>query len=408
MKRTLLLSVLMAISAVGLCTVSVSQTGTGTQSGTTATQPPATPLQPSSIVPDNPIILVPNSGAPVKPDVAHPKPAVKGNGLLPMTIPFRPWKGLITLVGLANGNNPATFIVSSGLNMSTVSPEDAIRLQLTTSQTKTHVAVLDASADAPTASILNLRLGAGMLHNINVAQVNLIGLLTRDSIPDAPTCWLGTSWLSGYQVTLDFETHTVTLDIKTAPFKKPTGIIVPFKLVNGRPVVKVTVAGGGSFDAVVDTGEIGTLIPGAVALKVKSKKLDKNTPKTGVDIGAGRMGRMVLPKISVGKAELKNLMVAYYGDAAPSAADKTMAIIGLDFLRRFRVTFSYAKSQMELLAPETVEAAPSAAPAPAAKKPGYGPGSSPFGTSPFGTSAGGTNQQGTGQSGTNPTGTIPH
>ncbi len=97
-----------------------------------------------------------------------------------MTFTYRPWRGLITLDGLANGNNPARFVVATGLNMSTVSPEDAIRLQLTTSTTKAHVAVLDASTDVPTASIKNLRLGAGILHNINVAQVNLITLLTHE------------------------------------------------------------------------------------------------------------------------------------------------------------------------------------------------------------------------------------
>jgi hypothetical protein len=113
------------------------------------------------------------------------------------------------------------------------------------------------------------------------------------------------------------------------------------------------------------------------------------------------MARMVLPKIAVGKAELKNLMVAYYGAAAPAAADKAMAVIGLDFLRRYRVTISYSKLQMELYAPQAPEAAP-AAPTQTIKKPGT-TGYGPFGTSPFGTGPAGTNP-----AGTNPTGTIPH
>ena len=210
MKRILILSALTLASATGLCTMSVSQTSTGPQTGsetangttTAGAQPPVV----SPIAPDNPVLPLIHGG--VKPINGKTKVPLTGNGLLPMTVTFRPWQGLITVYGLANGNNPARFIVSSGLNMSTVSPEDAARLQLTTSTTKAHVAVLDTSTDAPTASILNLRLGAGILHNINVAQVNLISLLTHEPMPDAPTCWLGTTWLSDYQVTLDFDTHS--------------------------------------------------------------------------------------------------------------------------------------------------------------------------------------------------------
>ena len=107
---------------------------------------------------------------------------------------------------------------------------------------------------------------------------------------------------------------------------------------------------------------------------------------------------MVMTRIKDGKAELKNLMVAYYGAAAPSSADKNMAVIGLDFLRRFRVTISYAKSQMALFAPQSAEPV-QPTPGPGnMRKPGTGVGPSPFGTSPFGTNP----------TGTNPTGTIPH
>jgi hypothetical protein len=156
----------------------------------------------------------------------------------------------------------------------------------------------------------------------------------------------------------------------------------------------------------VDTGTMGTLIPAEIAVKLKSKKPEKGAAKVGIDIAAGRMGRMVVPKIAVGKAELKNLLVAYYGAAAPDGVDKTMAVIGLDFLRRFRVTFNFAKSQIELFAPQAAEAAP--APPALTRKSGSGTGSSPFGTSPFGTNPNGTNTTGANPSGTNSTGTIPH
>ncbi len=418
MKREALIGVPAAMLAIGLCSATVAQTaepqsGTGTVQpansqlpiGQPTPQPTPQPTLPSPIAPTNPVMPPPGSTN-TKPAKSHSKPAAKSTVTTLMTFTYRPWHGLITLDGLANGNNPARFVVATGLNMSTVSPEDAIRLQLTTSTTKAHVAVLDASADVPTASISKLRLGSGFLHDINVAQVNLISLLTHEPAPDAPTCWLGTSWLSDYRVTLNFDTHTITLDTKTSPFPKPTGSIIPFKLNNGRPVVKVTVAGGGTFDAIVDTSEMGTLIPRDIALKLKSKKADKNTPKTGTDVGSGKMARMVLPKIAVGKAELKNIMVAYYGAAAPNAADKTLAVIGLDFLRRFRVSINYAKQQMELYAPPAPEAAPGN-PVQPVKRPGTA-GFGPFGQGQLGTNPSGTNPSGNYPPGTNQPGTIPH
>ena len=54
-------------------------------------------------------------------------------------------------------------------------------------------------------------------------------------------------------------------------------------------MVKVTVPGGGSFDAIVDTGSMGTLITSAIAAKIKAKKMDKKTQKIGVDIDAGKI-----------------------------------------------------------------------------------------------------------------------
>jgi len=400
MKQAVVLGVFIVIIGAGLCRIAASQASGGSSTGTTGTQPPAaqSPIPapvPSSIIPDNPVLPLPKPVV-TKPAKTHGKPLPPGSPVFPVTIQYRPWKGLIALDGLANGNNPERFILSSGLNMSTVSPDDAIRLQLTTSPARAHVAVLDASTDVPTASILNLRLGSGILHNIAMAQVNLITLLTHESMPDAPGGWLGTNWLSDYLVTLDFANHTVTLNRKDAPFSKPTGYIVPFKLKNGRPVVKVSIPGGGSYEAAVDTGSLGTLIPMEIAIKMKSKKSNK-TPKTGVDIAGGKMARMVVPRIAVGKAELKNLMVAYYGDAAPTSVDKTMGVIGVDFLRRFKVTISYAKSQIELLAPQSLESQ-GAPPSPLVRKPGQMGGPALPGTIP--TTANPT--------GTNPTGTIPH
>ncbi len=276
------------------------------------------------------------------------KPATGPAVILPMILSYRPWKGLIVIDALVNGNNPSRFVIATGLNMSTVAPDEVTRLQLAPSDIKAHVAVLDSTADAPTANIKQLRLGPGIIHDIPVAQVNLISLLSKDLQGDAPTCWLGYNFLSHYMVTFDFESHAVILNKPDAPFSKERGTIVPFKLKDGKPMVKVTMTGGGTFDAIVDTGSVGTLIPATIAQKITSKKLD-HTPKTTIDIANGKMARMMAPSIGIGKSELKSLMVIYYGTNAPATTDKTMAVIGMDFLRHFRVAISYSKLQIQIL-----------------------------------------------------------
>ena len=276
----------------------------------------------------------------------------KGKGpagiMLPVFISYRAWRGLVVVDALVNGNNPARFAISTGLNMSTVSPTETARLQLTALDTRTHVTDLDVAADGANATLKTLKLGAGVLHDVQVAQVNLLPLLTHGPMLDGPLCWLGTNWLSGYLVTFDFESHSMTLNAPGAHFQEGDSAIVPFKLKDGRPVVKVTVAGAGTFDAVVDTGSVGTLIPASIAFKLKGKKQNK-TPSTGMGVAGAGMTRMILPRIAVGKAELKSLMVAYFSDDAPVSANKNMAVIGMDFLRRFRVAISYKRSQMQFM-----------------------------------------------------------
>ncbi len=279
--------------------------------------------------------------------VASPGSAKLTANALTLAMAYHSWKGLISIDGMANGNNPARFVIATGLSASTVVPKDVPRLQLESSEAVQRVTMLETSVEAPTANMKTMRIGRSAIADVKLARLDLYSLLTNTGAADGPSCWLGSDFLSRYQVTIDFEAHQVLLNPPTLPLPKTDGVVVPFKLSEGRPLVKVNVAGGGSFDAVVDTGSVGTLVPAIVAEKLKSKKADK-TPGKSADI-AGIASRIMLPSVSVGKAELKNLMAVYYSSDAPTGANKSLGVLGTDYLRRFRIIISYKRKQMMLL-----------------------------------------------------------
>lgn len=270
--------------------------------------------------------------------------------VLPLTMPYGAWHGMVMLNAMVNGNNPIHIILSTGLSHSTLSPDELPRLQVTPSSAKTHVVVFDTAVDAPAGKLDTLRIGSGVLHNVPVACVDLVSLLSHQHEADAKTCWLGANWLSAYQITFDFQDHVVILKRPETPLPSTQGPLIPFKVKNGRPIVKVTIPGAGSFDAILDTGSVGTLIPAAIAAKLKPKTTE-SLAVSDKNKKAGKIGRMVVPRISIGKAELKGLTVAYFTNDAPPGVDKSMAIIGIDFLRRFDLAISYARSKLQVYSP---------------------------------------------------------
>lgn len=265
------------------------------------------------------------------------------NATLPLSLNLGAWLGLPTVYLSVNGKSPERLGISTGLNANTLSPATVARLQIPEGKTKVRVDILDRQTEAPETMLTSLQFGLVKLENVPVAQVDVVSLLSRAPHPDAPTGWLGTPFLAAFQVTLDMSRRICVLDKPLA--KMPAGaIVVPMTLRDGRIYVSVTLPKSKPFPALLDTGTILTLIPASAGEKLKLPALE--VVKLG---NAGKEVQATLiqvPAIAVGKAECKSLRVAYLSaDASPGFGRET-AVLGLDFLSRFKVVFNFAAKKV--------------------------------------------------------------
>jgi hypothetical protein len=287
------------------------------------------------------------------------------NAPLPLSLNLGVWLGMPTVYLSINGKPPERLGISSGLNADTLSPIAVNRLQIPEGKTKVRVNMLDHETEAPETTLNTLQFGLVKLENVPVAQVDLVSQLSRVPHPDAPAGWLGTPFLSAFQFTLDIAHRICILDKPLA--KMPAGaIVVPMTLRDGHIYVQMTLPKSKPFLAMVDTGTILTLIPATVGEKLKLTPV--GTFKLG---GAG--GKEVpatlieAPMVAVGKAECKAIRVVYLSaDSSPSFGRET-AVLGLDFLSRYKVVFNFAAKKVGFIPPPAPGTEPD--PKPDAPKP---------------------------------------
>ena len=174
---------------------------------------------------------------------------------------------------------------------------------------------------------------------------------------DAPEIWLGTPFLSAYQVTFDFTAHTMLLERPDARLPKGKGAVtLPIEMRDGHIFTKVSIPKAGTFSALIDTGAMGTLIPSAIAAKLKSvptKTFDIKRPG-GKQVKACLV---MLPKMQAGSLEQEQVPALYFEKQAGETAnadqtvDHTLAVLGHDFLRRYKVTLNFTRKKMVLIPP---------------------------------------------------------
>ncbi|MCS6776785.1 MAG: retroviral-like aspartic protease family protein [Chloroherpetonaceae bacterium] len=271
---------------------------------------------------------------------------IPASALLPTSFPYTLWYGVPVVQATVNGMHTERFAVSTGLNANAVMPEMYARWQLQATTRQFRVHALDATTSATEAQIQSLRLGNITFSDVGVVLTDVFALLSPRPHPDAPAGWLGTPFLSAFQVTFDFANQTIVLSPPKAPLPaEPGTVTVPFSNRNGRIWVKASVPGGGRFDALVDTGTVTTLIPTAVAERLKQTPL-QTFPITR---GRGQEARaclIVVPRISVGKAEATDIRAVFVAADAPAGFDRALGVLGMDFLRRFRVTIHFERGRI--------------------------------------------------------------
>ena len=284
---------------------------------------------------------------------------------LPQTLPCFTWRGLPLLDGSIN-NKPMRCVVDTGLNALTVSPTVRGALNLPASKRIYHVSVMENTLDAPGVTVKAMSLGAIVFSNADAPVVNVAGLLSAQTPPDTPQCWLGTPLLSAFQITIDMEHSTVTFDSPKAALPAPDdAITLPLLLRNGRIFTRLTIPGGRPFLMLIDTGSPATILPLTAFDKLKIKPF-----KTQVVVLANRRkaraAQIVLPALSLGGATLKNLPVVSIASENPKDFDPDFGLIGMDILSRYRIVINYARLKMVLIpntpAPEKAADAPPKSP----------------------------------------------
>lgn len=287
-----------------------------------------------------------NSQIPFQPALVAPK-----NGQYPAVLPFRYWRGSVPVVDcFLNKATFGSFALDTGLNGDAVSPDAYKQFALPAGKVRARFTIMQTTPDALQASIDSLRAGTVAVSNVPVVITDVASLLSAAPHPDAPSGWLGTPFLAAFQVTFDFEHHVVVLTGPDSPAPNDKGaVIVPLEMRDGRPWVKVEVPPAKTFTALVDTGTMATLVPPDIAAKLKLKPGIVSHVR-GANSQQSRIGYAVAPKVTVGKSDQADIPVAFLAPDAPPSFDRTFAILGVDFLERYRVTFNYAKKRM-ILAP---------------------------------------------------------
>jgi predicted aspartyl protease len=279
--------------------------------------------------------------------VAVPKDAV-----LPITLPITYWNSIPVISGIMASGQPERWAVQTGLNAVCVSKETYSRLQLPATNKAVRVNVLDTALDSTEVTITSLKLGFVTLKDINAALLDVFGILSSRPHPDAPAGWLGTPFLSAFQASFDFPKRGLILESAQANVPKDKGTItVPLSMRDGRPFVQVKAADGKPFWALVDTGTLVSLIPTDAALKAKARPLQVLSVSRGSKQANAAL--TTLSKLGVGKIERADVRAVFLAADAPQEFDKNFAVLGMDFLQYYKVTFNFAKQKIAFTPPSS-------------------------------------------------------
>ncbi len=266
----------------------------------------------------------------------------------PVSVPCLPWRGLPMVTGVVNGK-PQRFILDTGLNAVTVSPKVQAALALPPGKSRYRVAALDNAVDAPAVAMKDLGINALFFQNTEAVALNVWAMLSPQTPPNSPECWLGTPFLSAFQVTFDLKNNTMLFDSPKADAPKSDGAItLPLTLKGGRIFARLSVPGGKAFPMLIDTGAPATVLPLSVYDRLKIKPFRTQVIRLANRRGA-RAAQWAVPALQMGGATLKDQGVVSIAPDDPKDLDPDFGLLGMDILSRYRVTINYARLKMTLI-----------------------------------------------------------
>jgi hypothetical protein len=286
--------------------------------------------------------------------------------VLPATLQIQPWgnrrKGVPTVVVSLDESPIERAAIATGLNANVVSPEAFKRLKMAAVGGQVKIDVMDATAAVGQAEMQRFKAATVDLPKLAFAVADVPGMLSAQPLQDPPAVWLGTPFLSAFQVTIDPFAGNITLKKATSALPHTRGtLIVPLVIRDNRPYVLVSIPGVKPFLALIDTTSPGTVIPTNVGekLKIKPSRVESISWRDGKP---GKAAFVVVPKLAVGKAEWNAAPVVYLTSETSKEYDRTFAVIGMDFIGQFEVTMDFARGQIALGRPKVVVPKGSASP----------------------------------------------
>jgi len=280
--------------------------------------------------------------------------------VLPASLQIQPWNRVPTVVVSLDASRTERAVIATGLNANVISPQASERLKLVTVDGRVKIDALDSATAGGQAEVSHFKASTLDLSKVAFAVADVPGLLSLNPHPDAPATWLGTPFLSAFQVTIDSAAQSVMLAnaADKIPRTRQTSV-APLKLKDNRPYATVAIPGAKPFLALIDTASPGTVIPTEIAEKLKLKPVNTNTISRAGGV-QGKVAMIEVPKLSIGKAEWKKARVSYLTSDSSKEFDRTFAVIGMDFICQFKVTFDFAHKQIALTPPEKKVEAPAA------------------------------------------------
>ncbi len=286
-------------------------------------------------------VTLAQSGEPATPSIETPKPPLAEPLLdeppLPEPLYAAPtWAdraGRILATVEVNGQGPFRFILDTGANWSALSPELVELLQLPLAEGVTlEVQGVTGAATLPAVRVESLRAGKILLPpgSFPVLPGDVLG--RADGI-------LGISGLQGARIFVDFANDNVVIEPSTGRRPVRGYLRVPVKIAHGGLLQARGRVGRINVKVIIDTGAERTLgnLPLLQELQRRRNPADEtDTNVLGATSTVSSDGKsLVAPKITIGDAELSDLIVTF-GDLHAfkvwGLATEPAILVGMDLL----------------------------------------------------------------------------
>ena len=271
-------------------------------------------------------------------------------GMTRTTIPFRLLNDHIYIEATVDGKGPFTFMVDTGGN-TLVSPHLAAEIGLDATGKAASSGVGEKVGTTAFAKVREIAFGGVRLHD-QTAFVTPVYDAAIEGIP--VDGMVGFEVFRRFGVTIDYCKRNITFHDPGAFAPGDVGVEIPFKFYGHLPEVEGRVAGvAARFD--IDTGsrsELDLTSPFVRRMRLRDTYAHGVNAITGWGVGGAVRSVVIrLPQLRLGDVTASNIVAELSDATFGSFSDANYeGNIGSAFLKRFVVTFDYARARMYLKA----------------------------------------------------------